>query len=184
MTKADDVLRDIEKSTEEKFLPIIGPTKGTFLVEAVKTYSVKRVLEVGTLVGYSSILIAKNLPEDGKVETIEVNPHSADVAKKNIEIAGLNDKITIHLGDAIKVIPGIGGLFDMAFLDAAKNEYMEYLKLCEGKVKKDGVIFADNVKIFAGEMKEFLDYVRNSGKYESRYIDAGYDGVEVSIKRF
>ncbi len=67
----------------------------------------------------------------------------------------------------------------MVFIDAAKNEYFDYLKLSEPKLKKNGVIFADNVKIFADQMREFLNYLRNSGKYKSQYIDVGFDGVEI-----
>ena len=72
----------------------------------------------------------------------------------------------------------------MVFLDAAKNEYLDYLKLSESRLKKGGIVVADNVKIFAGQMRNFLDYVRDSGKYRSRFFDAGFDGVEVSEKLF
>ena len=181
---ADAVLRDIEDSSRRQFLPIIGPVKGKYLFETVKKYNVRKVLEVGTLVGYSAILIAMNLPEGGQVFTIEINPQSVEKAKRNIEKAKLTDKIIIFSGNALEVIPGINEQFDMVFIDAAKNEYLDYLKLSEPKLKKHGIVFADNVKIFADQMKDFLDYLRNSGKYKSEYIDAGFDGVEISRKLF
>ena len=177
------VLKEIEESSQKQFLPIIGPQKGKYLVETVQEKGIKTVLEVGTLVGYSAILIASNLPGDGRVDTIEINPASAEKAGRNIRRAGLTEKIKIHVGDARSVIPQLKGEFDMAFIDAAKDQYLDYLKLCEPKLKKNGVVFADNVKIFAGQMSDFLNYVRNSGQYRSRFIDLGFDGVEISIRQ-
>ena len=180
----ESVLREIEALSQTKFLPIIGPVKGKYLAETVRNHKVRRVLEVGTLIGYSALLMAKNLPENGQIETIEINPQSARAARENILKAGLAGKIRIHTGNALDVIPEIKEEFDMLFIDAAKNEYFEYLKLSEPKLKKNGVIFADNVKIFADQMQDFLQYLRKSGKYESQYIDVGFDGVEISKKLF
>jgi caffeoyl-CoA O-methyltransferase len=180
--EADAVLREIEESARERFLPIIGPAKGKILANTVKKFTVKKVLEVGTLVGYSAILMAKNLPEDGEIYTIEINPRSAALARENIKKAGFFDKVEIHVGNAIKVIPTVPGDFDMVFLDASKEEYLDYLKLAEKNLKKGGVVFADNVKISAHELRGYLDYVRNSGNYRSEYHDVGFDGVEVSVK--
>jgi predicted O-methyltransferase YrrM len=176
------VLREIERLSKREFLPIIGPVKGKYLVDTVRKFKVKNVLEVGTLIGYSAILMASNLPEEGRVITVEIKPESAERAKENILKAGLADKIEAHVGNALSVIPHLSGRFDMLFLDATKDEYLEYLKRAEGRLKKNGVVFADNVKMFAGEMQDYLDYVRNSGKYESENIDVGFDAVEISTK--
>ena len=184
ISDADVVLEEIENRSQKMFWPIIGPLKGRYLVDAVKEYKVKKVLEVGTLVGYSAILIAKNLPDNGHITTVEINQHSAERAKLNIGKAGLEDKVEIHTGNALEVITQLSGEFDMVFIDAAKDEYYRYLKLAENKLKMKGVVFADNVKIFADQMRDYLEYVRNSGKYESRFIDVGFDGVEISVKLF
>jgi predicted O-methyltransferase YrrM len=141
-------------------------------------------LEVGTLVGYSSILIASHLPAEGKVMTIEINPDSAKKAQENIRRVGLDNRIKVLVGNALQVIPGIEADFDMVFIDAEKKEYRDYLRLSEPKLKKNGIVFADNAKIFADQMAEFLDYLRNSGKYSSRFIDVGFDGVEIATKQF
>ncbi len=183
-TNPDKVLKDIEILAQSRFFPIIGPVKGKYLAGTVRKYKVKKVLEVGTLIGYSAILMSKNLPEDGIIHTIEINPRSAQMAKENIRKAGFEDKVVIHVGNALDLIPTVNEEFDMVFLDAAKDEYMDYLKLAEPKLKKGGVVFADNVKMFASAMKNFLDYVRNSGKYRSEFIDVGFDGDEVSVKQF
>jgi predicted O-methyltransferase YrrM len=186
MTRTDPnaVLREIETQAQHRFLPIIGPIKGKYLAETVRKYKVRTILEVGTLVGYSAILMAKNLPEGGKIHTIEIDPRSAAEAKVNIEKAGFSDMVVQYIGNALDVIPTIDETFDMAFLDAAKDEYMVYLKIAEPKLKKGGVVFADNVKMFASAMKDFLDYVRNSGRYRSQFIDVGFDGDEISVKLF
>ena len=182
--KRDVVLREIEDLSERGYLPIIGPQKGKHLVDTVRRFNVKSVLEVGTLVAYSAILIASNLPQGGRVVTIEVKMQSARLAQENIRRAGLDDKIELHIGDALTVIPGMDGRFDMLFLDATKDEYLKYLKLSEDKLERGGVVFADNVKTPAREMPDYLDYVRNSGGYSSEYIHVGFDGVEISTKLF
>lgn len=182
--EGDAVLREIEELSKREFLPIIGPVKGKHLVDTVRRFHVKNVLEVGTLIGYSAILIALNLPQEGKVVTIEMKSKSAKLARENILKAGLADKIEVHIGNALTVIPRMNGRFDMVFLDGTKDEYLEYLKLSENKLERGGVVFADNVKMLAHEMRDYLDYVRHSGRYKSEYVDVVFDGVEISTKLF
>jgi len=182
--KRDVVLREIEELSRREFLPIIGPEEGKHLVDTVRRLNVKNVLEVGTLIGYSAILIASNLPQEGRVVTIEMRPKWARLAEENVRRAGLADKIELHIGDALTAIPRVNGKFDMVFLDASKDEYLKYLRLSENKLERGGVVFADNVKVPAHEMRDYLDYVRNSGRYRSEYIDVGFDGVEISTKLF
>jgi predicted O-methyltransferase YrrM len=88
----------------------------------------------------------------------------------------------VIVGDAIKVVPKLKDEFDMVFIDAEKSEYRDYLRLVEDKLHKGSVIVADNAGIFAHEMRDYLDYVRNSGKYSSRYVPVGEDGLEVSVR--
>ncbi len=86
------------------------------------------------------------------------------------------------VGDAIKIIPTLKDCFDAVFIDAVKTEYYEYLKLVEPNLHTGSVVVADNAGIFADQMRDYLDYVRNSGCYESRFRRVGEDGVEVSLK--
>jgi len=76
------------------------------------------------------------------------------------------------------------GQFYMVFLDAAKNEYLTYLKLSEYKLDRGGVVFTNNAKTPGREMQHYADYVRNSGRCRSEHVDVGYDGVEISMKLF
>jgi predicted O-methyltransferase YrrM len=182
--ESDIVLREIEGLSKRTYLPIIGPVGRKHLVDTVRRFNVRNVLEVGTLVGYSAILLAEHLPRNGRVVSIEKSPESARLAEENIRRAGLADKIELRIGDALILIPGINDKFDMVFLDATKDEYLKYLKLSENKLERGGAVFADNVKMSAHEMRDYLDYVRNSGRYKSEYIDVGFDGVEISKKLF
>jgi predicted O-methyltransferase YrrM len=182
MNNADEVLRQIEGASDKNFLPIIGSLKGKYLGEEVREAKPQRVLEVGTLIGYSAILMGKEMNGKSEIVTIEIHRDKAELAGKNIVRANIRPKVKIITGDALEVIPTLDGQFDFAFIDAEKNEYFQYLKLVEDKLQKGSVVFADNAGVFADQMGDYLDYVRNSGKYRSRYIQVGEDGVEISIK--
>jgi predicted O-methyltransferase YrrM len=90
--------------------------------------------------------------------------------------------VQVLVGDAREIIPKLPGSFDMVFLDAEKNEYLQYLLLVENKLHMGSVVVADNAGIFADQMSDYLGYVRSSGRYKSRYLPFGGDGVEVSVK--
>jgi predicted O-methyltransferase YrrM len=182
LTKADEVLKEIEEQAEHEFLPIVGPTKGKILVEAIKKAKPKQVLEVGTLIGYSAILIGRELGTHDKITTIEIHAKEAEQAEKNIRRAQISPQIRVIVGDALEVIPTLRECFDAVFIDAEKTEYYQYLKLAEDKLHKGTVVIADNAGLFADQMRTYLEYVRMSGKFRSTYFQVGEDGVEVSSK--
>ena len=182
MTKADKVLREIEALAQQDFLPIVGPIKGKILAEAIRKTNPKHVLEVGTLIGYSAILIGRELDADSEMTTIEIHATEAEVAEENIRRAQIPPKIDVIIGNALEVIPTLKDCFDAVFIDAEKNEYYEYLKLLEDKLHKGTVVVADNAGIFADQMRDYLDHVRNSRKFRSTFFQVGDDGVEVSFK--
>lgn len=184
----DAVLKSIEDVAPSKGYPIIGPKRGALLEEVVAEHSPARVLEVGTLVGYSAIRIGRHLPKDGKMTCIEVNGKIAEVARSNFDKAGLSDKIQVIVGDGKALVKSVQGPLDMVFIDAEKVEYLTYLKGCEKALHRGSVVVADNVKSFANEMADYLDYVRNSGKFRSTYHEAPAnwgsdepDAIEVSV---
>jgi predicted O-methyltransferase YrrM len=182
MDEAEKVLKEIERMTRNQFLPIVGPRKGRVLVETIRRTKPNRVLEVGTLIGYSATLMGKELGKEAHLVTIEIHADEAKIARENINKAKIPAKTEVIVGDAIKIIPKLKGKFDMVFIDANKTEYLEYLRLVEHKLHKGSVIIADNAGIFADEMRDYLDYVRSSGKYSSNYVSMGEDGLEVSVK--
>src|SRR3989344_770573 len=122
----------------------------------------QRILEIGTLVGYSAILMAKHLSKGAVITTIEIDKQMAGAARKNIKEAGFEEKIELIVGDARREIKKLKGEFDVLFLDAAKEQYLGYLKLAEPFLRKGAIVVADNVKIFKEDMADFLEYVRQS----------------------
>ena len=182
ISSANKVLKAIEAASEKNFLPIIGPHKGKLLEEEIRKAKPKHVLEVGTLIGYSAILMGKEMKDKSEIVTIEIHRDEAELAGKNIVQANIPPNVKIITGDALVVIPTLEGQFDFAFIDAEKNEYFKYLNMVEDRLQKGSVVFADNAGVFADQMGDYLEYVRNSGKYSSRYIQVGRDGVEISTK--
>jgi predicted O-methyltransferase YrrM len=182
LSTADDVLKEIEGMAKKRFLPIVGSEKGKVLADVVGRFKPKHILEVGALIGYSAILMGKELEEDAHLTTIEIHNDEAKMAEENIKRAKVPPTIEVIVGDAKEVIPKLTGPFDLIFIDAAKNEYLDYLKLVEDKLHKGSIIVADNAGIFANQMGDYLNYVRSSGKYESEYVPVDEDGLEISVK--
>ncbi len=181
-SKANKVLEEIERSAYARYLPIIGPSRGRVLVEAVRRYGPRRILEVGTLVGYSTILMGRELGEGSEIVTIEYDRDEAEQARENIARAELSVVVEVLVGDALEIIPTLEGSFDMVFLDAAKHQYLDYLRLVEDKLRSGSVVVADNVSFMSRSMKGYLDHVRNSGRYASELHRSGGDGIEISVK--
>ena len=188
-----NLLRELEQTAKRENLPSIGPVKGIIISDIIKEYMPTSILEIGTLHGYSAILMGNLLPDDGgKLITIEKDKNLANIARKNIDKAGLSGKIEVICHDAIDVIPTLSGYkFDMVFLDAIKSEYLQYLRLIEQKnlMKEGSVVVADNAILYENEMKDYLEYVRNSGKYMSRITETTLefnknvkDALEISLR--
>jgi predicted O-methyltransferase YrrM len=200
MTKSKDdqisnLLRELEQIAKTEHLPSIGPIKGKIISDIIKKYKPITALEIGTLHGYSAILMAELLSYDdhhGKLITIEIDKNLADIARKNIEKAGLSQKIEVICDNALDVIPTLTGYkFDLIFIDAVKSEYLQYLKLIEESnlMGKRSVVVADNVILFENEMADYLEYVRNSGKYKSQTTETTLefnknvkDALEISLR--
>ncbi|MDA4113152.1 MAG: class I SAM-dependent methyltransferase [Thaumarchaeota archaeon] len=188
MDRAEKVLAEIEEQSRKNPLVIIGPKRGMILDDAILKYKPKTVVEIGTLVGYSAIRMGR-LIGPGRITCLEIDEEMARVARRNISDAGLGGVIDVRVGDARELLPKLEGIFDLVFIDAKKDQYLSYLKLVEPKIKRGGVVLADNVKRFASEMQDYLEYVRDSGRYKSTYIesessfDPDGDAVEISIRR-
>ena len=187
-----DLLKKLEYIAKRDQLPSIGPIKGKIVSDIIKKHKPRTILEIGTLHGYSAILMADLLSDDGKLITIEIDKNLADIARKNIAKAGLSNKIDVISGNALEVIPTLSGYkFDLIFLDAAKSEYLQYLRLLEEKhlMKKDSVVVADNVILYENEMKDYLEYVRSSDRYRSQTTETTLefnknvkDALEISLR--
>ena len=147
-TAADTVLAELYRETHLHVMNprmASGPVQGQFLRFIVQMLKPKRVLEIGTFTGYSAICLAKALPEDGRLTTIEANVEYEDIIRKYFQKAQVADKIDLIFGDAKQVIPTLANGFDLAFIDADKVSYPTYYDLVIGKVNAGGFILADNV---------------------------------------
>jgi len=147
----DEVLRQTIKSLDEAEMPQISITanQGKFLQVIALMCNAKKILELGTLGGYSTIWMARALPADGKIVTVEFDPHHASIARKNIENAGLLEKVDLRVGRASEVMEQLkesGEInFDLIFIDADKPPYKEYFEAALDLARPGAVIICDNV---------------------------------------
>ena len=147
----DSALTDTLRTSDAEGLdPIaVTPTQGKLLNMLVQMHGSRRVLELGTLGGYSTICMARALPEDGQLVTLELVEHNAAVARRNIDAAGVGGKVDIRVGDALDSLKAMVAAdeapFDFVFMDANKDGYPAYFEEVMKLVKKGSVIIADNV---------------------------------------
>ncbi len=144
----DRVLKSIREQISARGLPAITvkPEEGLFLHFLVAVSKAQKALEIGTLGGYSGTWIARALPPDGKLITIEMNPAHAEVAGEHFAMAGLSAKVDIRLGDAHELMPELAeeGPFDFIFIDAEKEGYLSYLSWSRENLRAGGIIAAHN----------------------------------------
>jgi caffeoyl-CoA O-methyltransferase len=130
-----------------------GHLQGKFLEIFSTIIQPLRILEVGTFTGYSALCLVKGLKSGGKLHTIENREDIASIAQENFNRSNEPDKIILHIGNALEIIPTLNETWDLVFIDADKTNYLQYYKLISPAVRKDGVILADNV-LFHGEVLE------------------------------
>jgi caffeoyl-CoA O-methyltransferase len=123
---------------------LTGTVEGRFLELLVYGTRARRVLEIGTYSGYSAISMAAGLPPEGHIDTCEVDDRHAEVAKRYIEEAGESGRITVHVGPALETLEGLDGPFDFVFIDADKENYVNYYEAVLPKLAERGLIAADN----------------------------------------
>lgn len=146
-TPADPALDAALKATDAAGLPAIqvSATQGKLLYLLAKLAGARRILEIGTLAGYSAIWLARALPSGGKLITLEADPRHAAVAQENLKRAGLELVTEVRVGKALMTLPRLEGPFDLVFIDADKETYPEYLTWALKLAKRGSVIVADNV---------------------------------------
>jgi predicted O-methyltransferase YrrM len=178
---ATAMLRLMDRAVTRWHFPVIGARKARLLGDLVRRRRPRRVVEVGSLFGYSAIVIAGHLPRGGRLTCVEANPYLAMFVEANVREAGLGGRVTVVTGDGRAVLPTLPSPVDLAFIDAAKEQYLEYLQALEPKLAPGAVVVADNTKMFRTAVRPYLDHVRGSGRYESREHDFGDDAMEVSV---
>lgn len=166
---------------------------GALLATLVRATGARRVLEVGTLFGYSTTWMARALPDGGHVDTLELLDAHADMAQQLFDEAGIADRVTIHRGPALESLERLEGPFDFVFLDADKEGYVDYLDRALELVPVGGTIAADNV-IRSGRvadpsvtdsategLRRYLEHARSHPQLATNVLPVG-DGVAISVR--
>jgi caffeoyl-CoA O-methyltransferase len=138
-------LAEETRAKSERPQMMVGPIEGRFLEFLVRLSGAKRILELGTFTGWSSIAMASALPADGHIVTCDVDPEATAVARRYMDESGYGDRIEIRLGPAIETLAEVNGPFDLVFIDADKPSYIDYFEAVLPKLADEGLIVADNV---------------------------------------
>ncbi|MHA1629434.1 MAG: O-methyltransferase [Candidatus Heimdallarchaeota archaeon] len=181
-------LEELDAEERKKGIPIelrmrnITPDVGLFLNILIKATKAKNILEIGTSNGYSTIWLGLAAKENnGQVVTLEVDPRKINMARANLERAGLSDVVLIIEGDAKETIKILDKKFDFVFIDAEKEDYKTYFDLIFPKLQVGGLIVADNVVSHAEQLKSYVEHVRSNPKTQSVLLPIGR-GEEVTLK--
>lgn len=190
-------LKIMEKYAEENHVPIIQPEVAQLLRILLKTNKPKNILEIGTAIGYSAIIMANNTSKETKIISIERRNDMVKLAEENIKKHDYSNKIEILEGDAIEVLPTLKNKYDFIFLDAAKGHYMDFFTESMSLLRVGGIIVSDNVlfkgmvasdnlvirrkKTIVKRLREFLRYINEIEGYTSSVIPIG-DGLAITYK--
>jgi caffeoyl-CoA O-methyltransferase len=193
----DTLLDYIWKNSQGNGLPTISvkPEEGRFLQFLVKACNVKKAVEIGTLGGYSGVWIARGLPADGKLTTLEIEPKHAEIARQHFIKAGLADRIEIRLGNALHTLNNLSneGPFDFVFIDADKPGYPAYMEWAVHNLRSGGIVATHNAfrkgsiiglmddDAHSEGMREFNQSVADEPRLLSTIFPAG-DGMLISVK--
>ena len=194
-----DICNTIEKEAIADEVPIIRKEMGNLLKVLLQLVQPERILEVGTAVGYSSILMSENMPHDCTITTIENYDKRIPVAKNNFKRAGKEDVITLIEGDALEVLKTLDGPYDFIFMDAAKGQYINYLPDIKRVLRKGGLLISDNIlqegeivesryavtrrnRTIHARIREYVYELTHSEDFVTSIVTIG-DGITLSVKQ-
>lgn len=187
-------LEKIKEKALENHIPIIMDDTLEVIAKILIEKKPKRILEIGTAVGYSAMCFSKYLAEDGLIDTIERDEKRIEEAKQNFKKVEVENKINLYEGDAVEILPTLNEKYDVVFIDAAKGKYPFFLKEALRMLKQDGIIFADNILYKGYVMSDYNKHkqrtaVRNLREYikkttenpnlETEILEVG-DGLAIS----
>ncbi len=195
MLPVDGSLAELRESADQGAVPILRKECEQILVELVQKQQPLRLLEIGTAIGYSTLLLAAAMPKAATLVTIEIDGERAAVAKAHIAAAGYGDRVTVLVGDALPLIDQLPDGFDFVFLDGPKGQYLTQLRRLIDKLAPAAVVVADNV-LFRGmvtaaeqpprryrslvnRLREYLAFVSQDDRFATTLLTDG-DGVAVS----
>lgn len=197
MPEGSGNLNKIKDYANKNNVPIIFPEVEQFIRVLLKISNVKNILEIGSAIGYSSLVMAESTPSNVRITTIEKRKDMYKIAKENINQSKYKDKVKIIEGDARDVIPELEDKYDFIFLDAAKGHYLEFFNDCTKKLNDEGIIVSDNVlykgmiasdelvirrkKTIVKRMRNYLEYISDLDGYITSVLPLG-DGVSITYK--
>ena len=197
--QADDVLKDIARSGEQQDLPLVDAEVGVLLRVLATAIQARRILEIGTAIGYSGIWLAGALPADGSLMTMEVDEQRARQAREHFTRAGLANRASVIVGDAQRMLAKVAGPFDLIFQDGDKKLYGPMLDRLVELLRPGGVLVTDNVlwdgevvpgfvtapRRDAGETRAIVEYNERLSTHPHLItsIVPLRDGVAISVKR-
>lgn len=194
-----DICNLIEKEALNDNVPIIRKEMGNLLKVLIALKQPERILEVGTAVGYSSILMSENMPQNCRITTIENYEKRIPVAKNNFKRAGKEEVITLLEGDAMDILKELDGTYDFIFMDAAKGQYINFLPELLRLMPAGGLLISDNVlqegdivesrygvtrrnRTIHTRMREYIYTLTHAEQLETSIVPIG-DGITLSVKK-
>ena len=187
-------LNKIKEKALEDHIPIIMDDTLEVIDKYLKENKPKKMLEIGTAVGYSAICFTEFLSEDGIIDTIERDPERVKEARENIKRAEVEGKINIYEGDAVEILPTLEGKYDAVFIDAAKGKYPFFLKESLRMLAPNGIIFADNI-LYKGyvlsdynkhkqrtavrNLREYIKETTEDERLDTKILEVG-DGLAIT----
>jgi predicted O-methyltransferase YrrM len=180
MHTVESVLRDIETRRGSEYLPTVTAEQGEYLEWLVRETAPQLVVEVGALVGYATLRVARNLPEDAHMIAIEISGDLARRAEENVAAAGMGSRVRIVRGDARHALDDVRGQVDFVLLDAERSQYLNHLKKLEPRLSPGAVVMAVGTGKGARALSSYLAHVRKNPRYRSEHKTFGDDAIEVS----
>ena len=193
------LLEQIEKEAMDTYVPIIRKETQSFLKVVLMMKQPSRILEIGTAIGFSALLMSEYMPKDGRITTIEKYEKRIPIARENFRRAGKEGQITLIEGDALEVMRTLDEPYDLIFMDAAKGQYIHYLPEAVRLLSDGGVLISDNVlqdgdviesrfaverrnRTIHSRMREYLYELKHHGQLTTSILPLG-DGVAISVKK-
>ncbi len=187
-----DVLREQEEVARQRRIPIVGPVVGRLLHQLARMIEARRIFEMGSAIGYSTIWLALAVPEDGVVYYTDGDPANAQEALQYFRRAGVADRIRLLVGDALDLLDRVEGEFDLIFNDVDKHQYPDVFRKAVPRLRRGGLLVADNVlwsgRVARGErdpntsaIREFTRLIFSAPDLLTTIIPLR-DGVSVSLK--
>ncbi|MCI5868779.1 MAG: O-methyltransferase [Dorea sp.] len=198
-TPENPLIEEIEQEALDTFVPIIRKETQSFLKVLLMMKKPLHVLEVGTAIGFSAILMSEYIPEDGHITTIEKYEKRIPIAKENFKRAGKEKQISLIEGDALEVMQSLEGPYDFIFMDAAKGQYIHYMPEAIRLLASGGILISDNVlqdgdiiesryaverrnRTIHSRMREYLYELKHNNELQTSILPLG-DGVAFSVKK-